>query len=118
MPAYVHGYSEREERRLRDQATTLVELLHADTLYPAGSKVLEAGCGTGAQTLTLARQSPLAEITSIDISAASVRVAEAACRAAGLVNVSFKQADLLGHVPCGGVARRSRHPGCAPTTAP
>jgi len=43
--AYVHGYDPRESRRLQDQATTLVQLLHSDTSYPAGSRVLEAGCG-------------------------------------------------------------------------
>ncbi len=31
--------------RLQDQASTLVELLHYDTSYPAGSRVLEAGGG-------------------------------------------------------------------------
>jgi hypothetical protein len=51
--AYVHGHDRRENARLRDQAETLVDLLHADTTYPAGSRVLEAGCGVGAQTLTL-----------------------------------------------------------------
>ena len=50
---YVHGYSEREIERLVDQATTLSELLHHDTFYPPGSLVLEAGCGVGAQTVTL-----------------------------------------------------------------
>ncbi|MFN2126396.1 MAG: SAM-dependent methyltransferase, partial [Anaerolineales bacterium] len=39
---------------MSDQASTLVELLHSDTFYPAGTKVLEVGCGTGAQTITLA----------------------------------------------------------------
>ena len=48
--AYVHGYDPRESRRLQDQASTLVQLLHSDTSYPAGSLVLEAGCGVGAQT--------------------------------------------------------------------
>ena len=47
---YVHGYSQWESERLRDQAGTLAELLHRDTHYPAGRKVLEAGCGVGAQT--------------------------------------------------------------------
>jgi cyclopropane fatty-acyl-phospholipid synthase-like methyltransferase len=55
---YVHGYDPRENIRLQDQAYTLVQLLHSDTTYPAGSKVLEAGCGVGAQTITLARNSP------------------------------------------------------------
>jgi len=31
---YVHGYGQRENIRLRDQASTLVELLHSDTVYP------------------------------------------------------------------------------------
>ena len=70
--AYVHGYDPRENLRLQDQASTLVELLHCDTSYPAGSRVLEAGCGVGAQTVTLAANSPEAAITSIDISEASL----------------------------------------------
>ena len=69
---YVHGYDLRENIRLQDQATTLVELLHADTAYPAGSRVLEAGCGVGAQTVTLAKNSPGAAILSIDISETSI----------------------------------------------
>jgi cyclopropane fatty-acyl-phospholipid synthase-like methyltransferase len=63
--AYVHGYDPREKVRLQDQASTLVELLHSDTTYPEGSRVLEAGCGVGAQTVTLASNSPGALITSI-----------------------------------------------------
>lgn len=43
--SYIHGYDLRENIRLQDQASTLVELLHSDTTYPAGSKVLEAGGG-------------------------------------------------------------------------
>lgn len=39
---YVHGYQPRESKRLNDQAGTLVELLHSDTAYPAGSC-----CGVG-----------------------------------------------------------------------
>ncbi|MGE0362758.1 MAG: methyltransferase domain-containing protein [Vicinamibacterales bacterium] len=93
--AYVHGYDSREARRLRDQAASLVELLHHDTRYPAGSTVLEAGCGVGAQTVTLAANSPGAAITSIDVSAASLAAAEAAVRATGATNVTFRQANLF-----------------------
>ena len=95
MSDYVHGYSSREAERLLDQANALTELLHHDTRYPAGSRVLEAGCGVGAQTLALARNSPGAEITSVDISAESVRTAEQRARAAGVNNVTFLQADLF-----------------------
>jgi len=91
---YVHGYSAGEETRLHDQATTLTELLHADTRYPAGSRVLEAGCGVGAQTVILAGHSPGASFTSIDISAASLVQARDRARRAGHANVTFQQADL------------------------
>ncbi len=96
MPsAYVHGYDAREVERLQDQAGTLVDLLHHDTEYPSGSAVLEAGCGVGAQTVTLARRSPGARLTSVDISAASLAAAERRVRADGLENVTFRQADIF-----------------------
>jgi SAM-dependent methyltransferase len=95
--AYVHGYQPRENERLHDQAGTLVELLHAGTEYPAGSAVLEAGCGVGAQTVTLARRSPEARFTSIDVSADSVAEAARRVRRAGLTNVKVCQADIFGH---------------------
>ncbi len=93
--SYVHGYDHRENLRLQDQATTLVDLLHSDTSYPAGSHILEAGCGVGAQTVTLARNSPEALITSVDISEASVNEARQKVAAAGLTNVQFGQADIF-----------------------
>jgi ubiquinone/menaquinone biosynthesis C-methylase UbiE len=94
--AYVHGYDPRENLRLQDQASTLVELLHSDTAYPAGSSVLEAGCGVGAQTITLAANSSKALITSIDVSEASVAEARRVVRAAGIKNVTVRQADIFG----------------------
>ena len=95
LDGYVHGYSEREHARLLDQATTLTELLHSDTRYPAGSSVLEAGCGVGAQTVTLARNSPEARFTSVDVSAESLEAARARARAASVENVTFQQADIF-----------------------
>jgi protein-L-isoaspartate O-methyltransferase len=92
---YVHGYDPRENIRLQDQASTLVELLHSDTAYPAGCRVLEAGCGVGAQTITLARNSPGAYITSIDISKNSLAEAKKRIEAAGFTNVSFQQGDIF-----------------------
>ncbi len=91
---YVHGYSTREAQRLLDQAGTLTQLLHFDTVYPAGSRVLEAGCGVGAQTIILARQSPDARITSLDISESSLAAAQQRAQAAGIRNVQFERGDL------------------------
>jgi SAM-dependent methyltransferase len=90
---YVHGYAAREAARLADQASTLTELLHAGTVYPSGSSVLEAGCGVGAQTVILRANSPGARLTSIDISAESLT--EARSKVSG---VSFARADVF-HLP-------------------
>jgi SAM-dependent methyltransferase len=95
---YVHGYSPRESERLADQAETLTELLHHDTHYPAGSRVLEAGCGIGAQTVILARNSPEARITSVDISEDSLNRAQEKIRQEGITNVVFRQGDIF-HLP-------------------
>lgn len=92
---YVHGYDPRENIRLQDQATTLVQLLHSDTKYATGSKILEAGCGVGAQTITLARNSPEAHFISIDISESSVSAAKKKIQDAGCTNVSFQQGDIF-----------------------
>jgi ubiquinone/menaquinone biosynthesis C-methylase UbiE len=93
--AYVHGYDDRANERLHDQATTLVELLHRDTAYPAGSRVLEAGCGVGAQTVTLAQRSPEARFLSIDLFEDSVAAARHRVEQAGLTNVELQQADIF-----------------------
>ena len=93
--SYVHGYGTRENLRLQDQAGTLVDLLHSDTSYTAGSIVLEAGCGVGAQTVTLARNSPGARIVSVDISPESLAQAKRKVEAAGFTNVEFHQGDIF-----------------------
>jgi ubiquinone/menaquinone biosynthesis C-methylase UbiE len=92
---YVHGRSRRESERLQDQASALADLLHDDTHYPPGSRVLEAGCGVGAQTRILARRSPEAFFTSVDISADAMEKAREAIAREGLANVTFRQADIF-----------------------
>lgn len=99
MSGYVHGYTPREWARLHDQAATLADLLHHDTRYGPGERVLEAGCGVGAQTAILARNSPRTQFVSLDHSAASLAIAreEIARRAAadaGLANVRLLRGDV------------------------
>jgi SAM-dependent methyltransferase len=93
--AYVHGYHPRESTRLQDQASTLVELLHSDTHFPPGCRILEAGCGVGAQTVPLARNSPQATITAVEISEASASQARRKVAAEGLTNVQILQGDIF-----------------------
>lgn len=95
MNAYVHGYSARETKRLKDQANTLVNLLHSGTKYPAGANVLEAGCGTGSQTVTLAAGSPLANFTCVDVSRDSLCKALEKMGELGLANIKFVEGDIF-----------------------
>jgi SAM-dependent methyltransferase len=92
--SYVHGYTADEARRLADQADVLAELLHAGVRYPPGSRILEVGCGVGAQTIHLARNNPHCAITAIDVSAPSLATARSKLAASGSANVDFVLADL------------------------
>ncbi|HBZ55961.1 MAG TPA: SAM-dependent methyltransferase [Syntrophobacteraceae bacterium] len=94
MHDYVHGYSDREAERLHDQADAVMELIHHDTHYPAGSRVLEAGCGVGAQTVTLAARSPDATFLAVDHAQDSLQRAQSLAADHGLANVQFAHADL------------------------
>jgi ubiquinone/menaquinone biosynthesis C-methylase UbiE len=92
---YVHGYTPAETRRLTDQAQTLADLLHAGTAYPPGSRVLEAGCGVGAQTVQLVTRSPGIDLVSVDVSEESLAQAKArVTEAAPDARVDWRHADL------------------------
>lgn len=93
--AYVHGYSERETQRLYEQAEILEDILHTGTAFAAGAKVLEAGCGVGAQTRLLVKRSPDAVFTCIDISEKSVATANRLKRQAGFNSVTFNREDII-----------------------
>ncbi|KRV50617.1 methyltransferase type 11 [Wenjunlia vitaminophila] len=93
---YVHGYSRREARRLGDQADTLATLLHSGTSYPPGSRVLEVGCGVGAQTVHLVTGSPGVRLVAVDLSDDSLAEARARVAAhAPQAHVEWCRADLF-----------------------
>jgi len=91
---YVHGYSEREAQRLMDQASTVSEYLHFDSIWDKGSKILEIGCGVGAQTEIIASKNPESKITSIDTSSGSIEKAKSKMRDLGVKNVEFVVKDI------------------------
>ncbi|MDP6349643.1 MAG: methyltransferase domain-containing protein [Chloroflexota bacterium] len=93
MRQYVHGYSDREAGRLADQADSVRELIHGDTLFAPGDRVLEPGCGIGAQTFPLARCFPQVRFTSFDLSAGSLERASASM--GEVANVNLLRADLM-----------------------
>jgi ubiquinone/menaquinone biosynthesis C-methylase UbiE len=98
MSKYVHGYSEREAKRLKDQANTLDHLLHHDSLWPDGSVILEAGCGVGAQTRIIAPANRGSQFVSVDISHESIAKAKVMSEILEIGNVEFMQADIF-HLP-------------------
>jgi ubiquinone/menaquinone biosynthesis C-methylase UbiE len=91
---YVHGYSEREALRLNDQAATLVDIIHNDSIFPKDSLVLEAGCGVGAQTKIIAKKNPDSNFISVDLSEDSIKEAKGMIKTLGIDNVELKQADI------------------------
>jgi 16S rRNA A1518/A1519 N6-dimethyltransferase RsmA/KsgA/DIM1 with predicted DNA glycosylase/AP lyase activity len=92
---YVHGYSERETERLYDQAGSVRDLIHSDIAYPPSSVVLEVGCGVGAQTLTLAQNSPKTKFLSVDWVENSLALARELIERNKISNVEFLHADIL-----------------------
>jgi ubiquinone/menaquinone biosynthesis C-methylase UbiE len=94
MSKYVHGYSDTEARRLADQANTLADLLHSGFSFSPGSHVLEAGCGTGAQTIQLAQKHPHVHFFSFDSSEKSLEIARQKAAKQNLHNVRFEATDI------------------------
>jgi SAM-dependent methyltransferase len=92
---YVHGYSTTESQRLSDQANTLSELLHHDSIFSPAGLVLEAGCGTGAQTIIIAPQNPQCNFVSIDISEDSLAKAKEKIEERQIKNVSFRTGNIF-----------------------
>lgn len=98
MKNYVHGYTEREAERLEDQANTLDQLLHHDSVWDTGDLILEAGCGVGSQTKIIASANPHSHFVSIDISNDSLIKARELIDSLNIKNVEFRQADIF-HLP-------------------
>jgi len=94
LKRYIHGYSEKEAQRLVDQATSVSEFLHYDSLWEKGSRILEIGCGVGAQTAIISSQNKESEIVSIDISKRSIDIAKTKIEKLGIKNVTFRVQDV------------------------
>jgi ubiquinone/menaquinone biosynthesis C-methylase UbiE len=75
LPRYIHGTSEREQRRLVEQADLLRNLLAGNLELHPGEHLLEIGCGVGAVLGQIARAHPEARLSGIDISANQIATA-------------------------------------------
>lgn len=94
-PAYVHP------RTHPARVAAAAALFGQKPAAPERMRVLEIGCGSGANLLAMASSLPEAEFWGMDFSAPDIASALATAREAGLANVGFEVADLMTWVPSG-----------------
>jgi ubiquinone/menaquinone biosynthesis C-methylase UbiE len=63
---YIHGFSQIEQERLRKQARFAEYTVYQDVDFTRSTKILEVGCGVGAQSEILLRRFPNVFLTGID----------------------------------------------------
>lgn len=78
-----------------EQETQILQALLANGLAPARTSVIELGCGTGTISVRLARSG---DVSVAGVDHDPVMVGQARRKAAGLANLHFFCADLLGDV--------------------
>lgn len=65
---YLHGFSTKEQDRLRQQAKFAEYTIYQDVNFSGVENLLEVGCGVGAQSEILLRRFPDLNLTGIDLS--------------------------------------------------
>lgn len=73
---YLHGYSEEEQKRLLYQAKMTEFTIYQDIDFSDNKRVLEVGCGVGAQSEILLRRYPDLNLKCIDINESQLEVAK------------------------------------------
>jgi ubiquinone/menaquinone biosynthesis C-methylase UbiE len=73
---YLHGYSKDEQDRLYYQARLLEKHVFNGIDFSNSKKIIEVGCGVGAQTEILLERFPHLQILGIDLSDKQIAVAE------------------------------------------
>jgi ubiquinone/menaquinone biosynthesis C-methylase UbiE len=92
---YVHGYATDEQERLLRQAEHWRdELILAGTTLPAGTRLLEVGCGVGAVLGILGGAFPGVVLAGVDIEERQLEVARAHLAGLGL-SADLRRADAL-----------------------
>jgi ubiquinone/menaquinone biosynthesis C-methylase UbiE len=92
---YIHGFSASEQARLQRQARMFETRLFSSIDYTDARRLLEVGCGVGAQTEILLRRFPELHVTGIDRSPAQLAAAEHNLAAVSWCNARYtlQQAD-------------------------
>lgn len=74
---YIHGFSNKEMDRLREQARFAEQKVYRDVDFSRTKQLLEVGCGVGAQSEILLRRFPDIFLTGVDRSQAQLGSAQA-----------------------------------------
>jgi len=72
---YLHGFDKKEQDRLIHQAQFLEPFVYAGVDFKKVNRLLEVGCGVGAQSKILLKRFPKLKITGVDFSTAQLHVA-------------------------------------------
>lgn len=79
---------------------TALEIIKAKGAQPSGIRVADVGTGSGIIAITIARQSPQARVTALDISPAALGVARQNADRLGVADrVELVESDLLAALP-------------------
>lgn len=81
---YIHGTSDREQRRLLEQADLMRTLLADNLELHPGEQLLEIGCGVGAVLGQIAQAHPEARLSGLDISPEQIATARRQLEGLGL----------------------------------
>lgn len=73
---YLHGFSPEEQDRLRQQAAYAEHSIYQNVNFSSVKKLLEVGCGVGAQSEIILRRYPKLKLTGIDLSDAQISMAK------------------------------------------
>ncbi len=95
-PNYLHGYSEQEQARLYNQARFFEHIVYEKVDFSKQKRILEVGCGVGAQTEILLKRFPHLHVQGMD--ASSIQIEQARKKLAPLIKsgrVSFDLGNAL-----------------------
>ncbi len=73
---YLHGFDSKEQNRLLHQAHFLESYVYSGVQLQDCEKLLEVGCGVGAQSKILLRRFPNIQIDGVDFSSDQLKIAE------------------------------------------
>jgi ubiquinone/menaquinone biosynthesis C-methylase UbiE len=100
VTGYLHGFTQKEQQRLYYQARFMEQRVHEGLPFHRCKRLLEVGCGVGAQSEILLRRFPALHVTGIDAAKPNLLRAKAHLKrlpwASGRYELQVADASQLG----------------------